>query len=103
MEHERVEEIIENLFASPAETEELESGSGSASREPFRRQQVQKLLNEAEYFLDILACGYNAGMNQDDAIGCTFRTRRLDLGIDLPELDVVCQWTTPIGSGARGR
>lgn len=74
-------------------TPETESPRGTGSAD-LAGTDALRLLREARYYLDVLETGYTEARNGEASAGQTLRRRRVELGIDLPELDVVGMWAS---------
>ncbi len=94
MEDHQIDEIVDELFPAPVDPSGDTPEPEGRALTPSTRRDLARLLDEAEYFLDVLACAYDQAIRPHDPDGCTRRTRRLELGIDVPELDIVCLWAS---------
>ncbi len=98
-----IEQLISDFYLATEERPETGYGldSETTGSERLSRKRASKLLAEAEYFVDVLASGYEKAVGRESASGSTLRTRRLDLGIDTPELDMTSMWSSKSLDGTR--
>lgn len=82
-----------SLNAPPSPAAGLRGGAGAWSQADAGVARAGHHLRRLRYFRDLLAEGFRTATTVD-LPSSTLRAERVDLGIDLPELDAVALWST---------